>query len=136
MKKNLLAFLISFIVMFILGGLWNAIIMNDFYINNSPTIVRPEEDFNLPIIALGYLILSAIMTLIVVKSFNENPKFIRGFIFGATFGLAATLPLYLILWGRWDFPLVYGLVDTLWHLMEQGIGAVVLCKVIYSNKKI
>lgn len=74
------------------------------------------------------------MTLIVVQNFNENPKFIGGFMFGATFGVAATLPLYLILWGRWDFSMSYVLVDSIWHLFEEGIGAVVLCKVFYGTE--
>lgn len=136
MKRVLLAFLAAFAVMFILGGVWNALIMENFYLAHSPSILRPAEDFNLGVIAAGYAVLTAIMTLIVVQNFQENPRFVGGFMFGATFGVAATLPLYLILWGRWDFPLAYGLVDSAWHLVEQGLGAVVLCRVFYGKQKI
>ncbi|MEO9805033.1 MAG: DUF2177 family protein [Reichenbachiella sp.] len=134
MKRIALSLIAAFLTMFVLGGLWNALIMENFYLSHSPSIIRPPEAFNLPVIALGYFVLTAIMTLIVVQNFNENPKFIGGFMFGATFGVAATLPLYLILWGRWDFSMSYVLVDSIWHLFEEGIGAVVLCKVFYGTK--
>lgn len=38
----------------------------------------------------------------------------------------ATLPLYLILHAVWDFSLAWGLVDSGWHLVEEGVVGVVL----------
>lgn len=134
-KAILIALSISFVAMFTCGGVWNALIMEGFYISHSPEILRPASDFNLGVIALGYFILTLIMAFIVSVNMGENPKFIGGFMFGATFGLAATLPLYLILYGRWDFSLSYALVDTGWHFIEQGIGGFVLTAVYFKLHK-
>ncbi len=134
-KAILIATVIAFIIMFTLGGVWNALILEDFYISNSPEILRPAEEFNLGIIALGYLILTLIMAFIVMVNMGENPQFVGGFMFGATFGLAATLPLYLILYGRWDFSLNYALVDTGWHFVEQGIGGFIMTAIYFKLYK-
>lgn len=131
MKKTLIAFSACFISMFVLGGLWNGLIMSDFYVSNAPSIIRPPEEFNLAVIAVGYLALTAIMTFITVVNMSENPRFVGGFLFGATFGLAATLPLYLILYGRWDFSFTYAVVDTGWHFIEQGIGGWILTNLYF-----
>ena len=125
-KAILMATSVAFLIMFMLGGIWNALILEDFYLSHSPGILRPPNEFNLGVIALGYFVLTLIMAFIVSVNMGENPKFVGGFLFGATFGLAATLPLYLILYGRWDFSLSYALVDTAWHFVEQGIGGFVL----------
>lgn len=135
LKALLIAVAAAFVVMFTLGGLWNALILEDFYITNSPEILRPPQEFNLGVIALGYFVLTFIMGFIVSVNMGENPKFIGGFLFGATFGLAATLPLYLILWGRWEFSLNYALVDTAWHFIEQGIGGFVITALYFKMNK-
>ncbi|GJM34561.1 MAG: hypothetical protein DHS20C18_35620 [Saprospiraceae bacterium] len=134
-KAILIATAVAFIAMFTMGGLWNALILEDFYISNSPEILRPEADFNLGVIALGYFVLTLIMAFIVMVNMGKNPKFVGGFMFGATFGLAATLPLYLILYGRWDFSLNYALVDTGWHFVEQGIGGLILTALYFKLYK-
>jgi hypothetical protein len=134
-KAILISTSVAFLVMFTLGGLWNALILEDFYISNSPEILRPAEDFNLGVIALGYFVLTLIMAFIVMVNMGENPKFVGGFLFGATFGLAATLPLYLVLFGRWDFSLNYALVDTGWHFVEQGIGGFILTAIYFRLYK-
>jgi len=134
-KAILIATAVAFVVMFTLGGIWNALILEDFYISNSPKILRPVEDFNLGVIALGYFVLTLIMAFIVMVNMGENPKFVGGFLFGATFGLAATLPLYLVLFGRWDFSLNYALVDTGWHFIEQGIGGLIITTTYFKLYK-
>ena len=132
LKAILIATAVAFIAMFTLGGVWNALILEDFYISNSPEILRPVSEFNLPVIAIGYFVLTLIMSFIVMVNMGENPKFVGGFLFGATFGLAATLPLYLILYGRWDFSLNYALVDTGWHFIEQGVGGFLLTTIYFK----
>ncbi|MBO6524955.1 MAG: hypothetical protein JJ971_14070 [Balneolaceae bacterium] len=133
--RAFLGFIGALVLMFSLGGIWNAVLMQDFYLAYSPTNILPPEDFSITSIALGYIVLTAIMTFIVVQNFNENPKFVGGFMFGGTFGLAATLPLYLILYGRWDISLTYILVDSAWHVFEQGLGGALLCWLYYRGTK-
>lgn len=135
LKAITIAAAVAFVVMFTLGGIWNALVLEDFYIANSPEILRPEEDFNLAVIAAGYFMLTLIMAFIVGVNMGENPKFTGGFLFGATFGLAATLPLYLILYGRWDFSLNYALVDSGWHFVEQGVGGLTLTAIYFKLYK-
>ena len=135
LKAIIIATSVAFVAMFTLGGIWNALILENFYLSNSPEILRSPEEFNLGVIALGYFVLALIMGFITMANMGENPKFVDGFLFGATFGLAATLPLYLILYGRWDFSLLYALVDTGWHFVEQGIGGVMLTRLYFRLYK-
>ena len=138
-KRFIAASILSFVVMFLLGAVWNTVIMADFYRVNAPDILRPleasEDSFSLVPIVFGYVVIAFLMTFIVSQNFDQNPKFVGGFMFGATFGISVTLPLYLILYGKWDFPYQNIIADTLWHIVEQGMGAVVICAIIFKDSR-
>lgn len=123
--------LACYIVIFVLGGAWNALAMPDFYAANAPASARAPEEQSLLAIALGYLAITVFMTFLFSQSFKSAPGAAAGFQFGALFGLIATLPLYLILYGVWDISLSYILVDSGWHLAEEGIGGIVLALTMY-----
>ena len=73
------------------------------------------------------------MTFLYTQSFTKRPAWGASFQFGGLFGLIATLPLYLILYAIWDFSLAHLLVDSVWHLVEQGVGAMVLGAVLFAR---
>lgn len=84
---------------------------------------------------LAYLLLAGFMTFLFSQSFTERPSVAEGFQFGGLFGVIATLPLYLILYAIWDFSLKAAFVDTAWHLVEQGIGGVVLALTMFGRQQ-
>lgn len=130
-KRILLAGGAAFVVMFVLGGIWNALIMTDQYADHAPVNVRSPEDASMLFLIVGYLLLTCFMTFLFSQSFSERPSTGQGFQFGALFGIIATLPLYMILYAVWDISIVHILIDSGWHLVEQGIGGIVLGLVMF-----
>jgi hypothetical protein len=134
-KRPLLAGLAAFVVMFLLGGLWNTVIMAGFYAANAPANARPPEEQSFLWIGVGYLLLAAFMTFLYAQSFQKKPSVEESVQFGSLFGLIATLPLYVILFAIWDFSLTHLAVDSLYHAVEASIGAVVLGVVMFPRSK-
>lgn len=133
-KRFLLSGFVAFVVMFILGGLWNAVLMAGFYERHAPSNVRRPEDTSLLFVIIGYMLLVAFMTFLFAQSFKARPSVLESFQFGALFGVIATLPIYLILYAIWNVSLTMMLVDAGWHLVQEGIGAVVLGRTLFSAK--
>jgi len=134
-KRIALAGSAAFLVMFVLGGLWNAVVMSGFYAAQAPGNARPPEEASLLFIAVGYVLLAFFMAFLYTQSFSARPSAGQSFQFGALFGVIATLPLYLILYGVWDISILHVLVDSGWHLIEQGVGGLTLGLVLFSPKK-
>lgn len=133
-KRILLAGSAAFIVMFILGGLWNAVLMTNFYEHHAPANARPPAEISLLFVILGYVLLAAFMTFLFAQSFKARPSVMESFQFGALFGVIATLPIYLILYAIWNVSLTMMLVDAGWHLAQEGVGAIVLGLTMFSTK--
>ncbi|MGE0133403.1 MAG: DUF2177 family protein [Blastocatellales bacterium] len=133
-KRILLGSIAAFVVMFILGGLWNAVLMTSFYERHAPSNARPPAETSLLFVVLGYVLLVAFMTFLLAQSFRTRPSVLESFQFGALFGVIATLPIYLILYAIWNVSLTMLLVDSGWHLVQEGIGAVVLGLTMFSPK--
>lgn len=133
MRRITLAAAAAFLTMFVSGGTWNAIVMAGFYANQAPANARLPEEQSFLALIVGYVLLTFFMTFLYVQSFSQRPSWGASFQFGALFGLIATLPLYLILYAIWDFSAAHLLVDSIWHLVEQGIGAMVLGAVLFAR---
>lgn len=133
-KRILLAGCAAFVVMFILGGLWNAVLMAQFYERHAPSNARRPEDTSLLFVVLGYVLLVAFMTFLFAQSFKQRPSMLESFQFGALFGVIATLPIYLILYAIWHVSLTMMLVDAAWHLAQEGVGGVILGLTMFSTK--
>ena len=133
-KRIVLAGLAAFVVMFVLGGLWNAVLMAGFYARHAPGNARPPAETSLLFIVLGYVLLVVFMTFLLAQSFKARTSVLESFQFGSLFGVIATLPLYLILYSIWNISLTMLLVDAGWHLMQEGIGAVVLGLTMFPRR--
>lgn len=133
-KRIVLAGLAAFVVMFVLGGLWNAVLMAGFYQRHAPSNARPPAETSLLFIVLGYALLVVFMTFLLAQSFKERPSMLESFQFGASFGVIATLPIYLILYSIWNISLTMLLVDSAWHLVQEGIGAIVLGLTMFPKR--
>ena len=124
--RTVLSGVATFALMFVLAGIWNAMLMAGFYAGHAPVNARPPEEQSMLFLVLGYAALTLFMTFLFAQSFARRPTLVEGFQFGALFGIIATLPLYLILSGIWNIPLTHVLVDSGWHLVEQGFGGMIL----------
>lgn len=116
----------SFAAMFVLGGLWNTVLMARFYEDHAPENVRSPQDASLVFILLGYLALAGLLTFGFAHLFRVRPSLWACVRFGALFGLIATLPAYLILHAIWKVSLTMMLVDSGWHMAQEAAGALIL----------
>lgn len=133
-KRPLLAGLAAFVVMFVLGGLWNTVLMAGFYAANAPANARSPQEQSMLWLLIGYALLAAFLTFLYAQSFQAKPSTGESAQFGALFGLIATLPLYAILYAIWDISLAHIAVDSIYHAVEAAIGAIVLGAVMFRKK--
>ena len=123
-KKIILAWLAAFVVTFALAGLWHQVLLVDFYKVNTEALAR--EEINILFVVLGQLILTFLMAFIYPIGYKGGSPIKEGFKFGALIGFIWILPLSLIMHGIWTVPLNSVLVDSGWHIIEEGIGGIVI----------
>ena len=129
-KKLILASLAGGVVTFLLGGLWHAIILADFYETHWAALARPEA--NMMMVALGSLVIAVLMAYTYPIGYKGGSAVKEGFRFGALVGLIWVLPVSLIFSGVWNYPLVAVIVDSAWHIVEQGVVGIVIA-LIYGT---
>lgn len=123
-RKLILATLLGLVAMMLLSGLWHGMIMSDFYEAHSPTMRQVPL---MRIIGLGYFLLAALMAVIYPKGYEGGVGWLEGARFGAYMGLLFTLPRGLVLYGAEGCHTgLLVVVDAAWHLVEQGVGGVVI----------
>jgi len=126
MKKILVTWVASFAVMFALAGVFNAVIIRDFVAENIQAAFLRSPP-NMLLIAVGYLLLSFLMTIIyprVVKTSMFSFSFALGF--GMVAGITWLLPYGFVLHGAYNFPAMALVIDTGWALIEQGLGGLII----------
>ena len=126
-KKMIRATILAFIVMFILGGLWHAILMVDFY----KELLTPEsrEPHQIQFIASGVFLLALSMAYLYPKGYRGGSPIKEGLVFGVIMGLIWIIPHGLVMHGMTATSGKLLLVDGLWHLFEQGMGGIVIASV-------
>ena len=131
-KKMLLALFAGFIVMFLLAGLWHAVIMEDFYKAHatSNTLAEPNMQF----IALGYFILALILAYIYPFGYKGGSPVIEGLKFGMVMGLLWIFPFSTVLFGIMESSGTLFAVDVVWHIVEEGIGGIAI-GLVYGSWK-
>jgi hypothetical protein len=138
-KKLLLATVASFAVMFALGGLWHMMLMENWYnahvgaIDN-PALIKRDPPM-LEYIALGCLVLAFLMSYMYGNYTTNDSKIMKGLRFGMVMGLIAFLPFETILYGATMlFSRSALLVDTIWNMVNGGIGGIVIA-MVYGGAK-
>jgi len=126
-KKWLLAGLVGFVVMFILSGLWYMLIMDAFYRGQCGAVMR--EQFNFISIVLCYLVMAFLMSYIYPVGYKGGSPVKEGLRFGVLIGLLVWLSSNLLLYGAHNVTLTATLVDSGWHIIEEGIGGIVIALV-------
>jgi len=123
-SKFIYAALASFLAMFVLSTVWYLFLMADFFAQHRPAIAR--ESALIQYILLSYLILAALMTYVYQMTDKTGRPAAHGFKVGALLGLIYFFPLSLGFYAIWQTSAPAFLVDSVWHLFEQGIGGVVI----------
>lgn len=123
-KKLITAWIASFIVMFLLSGLWYTILMPEYYSAQFANVSRAKP--LLIWIVLGYLIVSFLMAYIYPIGYKGKSPLSEGLRFGFFMGLILSLPTAFILYGVHTIPLSGALVDTLYLVVEKTIGGIVI----------
>ena len=131
-KKFLLASLAGAVAMFLLGGLWHAVLLKDFYAAQFGATVRSE-----PVVLfsfLGYLSLGILMSFVFPAGYKGGSTVKEGFRFGLLMGLMSHLPFSLVFYANTtSYTLNHVLLDGAWHVVEQGIGGIVIAA-IYARR--
>jgi hypothetical protein len=111
------------IVMLALGFFGHTILLAP-YLETSGFNMRAEPD--MPWVVAGYLVLGLLMAYLYPKLAGEGSPIEVGLKFGVLIALLWTLPLTLVLQGALEQDSTTHLIDLVWHLLEQGVGGVVM----------
>ena len=134
MKRPLLAAVAAFAAMFSLAGLFTMVLARDFIATHvDPALLRNPP--NLPLIALGYAALAALMAYLYPKlvRVTGSPP-LRGLRFGLMVAVCWLMPYSLALFGAYRFPYSALPLDFGWALIEQGTGGA-LIGLIYGRTR-
>lgn len=115
------------VVMWAAAGLWHNLIMANFY----EGIHAGHEGIG--ILFLAYLILAFFMTYIYQRFPDSNSALKKGFIVGILVGVLWVFPHGLAMAGAHGASIMYVIKNSAWHLVEQGIGGIVI-GMIYNLK--
>ena len=119
------------ISMWLLAGLWHKIMAAAFY---TAEVGATHEDTG--IIFVAYLILASLMVYLY-SFYTKSERFlIEGFKFGAIIGLLWVFPHELAMAGAHEKSLSYVFKNALWHMVEQGVGGIIIALVYhrYCNR--
>ena len=128
-KKFAVATVLSFVVMFLLAGLWNGLIVGSLVqVNIDPALLRDQPMIGF--IIAGYVVLAVLMSALYPRFRNSGKTVLgRGISYGVMMALLWMLPLNLVLHGVYEFPFHALFMDTGWALVEQGLGGIVIVAV-------
>jgi hypothetical protein len=128
-KTFVLSFLAAFAVMFALSLLFYALILGDT-ISERIDAAFLREPPGYCCITLGYVALAVLMAWVYPNyRVGDGPVWKRGLRFGVIMGLLWIFPLSLVLHGVYNLPFTIVVIDTLWALVEQGIGGIVIAAI-------
>ena len=126
-KKWLLGGLASLIVMLVLSFLWYQVIMGGFYKEKTADVARVQmETTHWLALVLGYLFLAFLMSYIYPIGYKGGSPAKEGLRFGIIVGLLVWLCANVILFAVYKLLLVGIVVDILYHVVEQGVGGIVI----------
>lgn len=128
MKKLVLSTGIVGFAMWVFSGLWHNLILANFYATETGA---SHEGIGLLLIA--YLILALFMAYLYPRIYKGGGPAIEGLKFGALIGLLWVFPHELAMAGAHGEPLSYVFKNAVLHVVEQGLGGIIL-GLIYGRK--
>ena len=127
LPKLLTATFVSGFIMWIIAGLWHNLILPIFNKN----IHAHHEGLGLMLIA--YFILSFLMAYIYLLSYKGEKPIIEGLKIGVIVGILWVFPHGLAMAGVHNTSIFYEVRNTLWHIIEQGIGGIIIAIIMLKN---
>lgn len=127
-KQYIIATLASGIAMWALAGLWHKLLAVSFY-----TRETHASHEGVGIILVAYLVLALIMAYLFPIHKMTGTPIISGMIFGAVIGLLWVFPHELAMAGAHGKPLGYVFKNAVWHIVEQGIGGIVIALAVIKT---
>ncbi len=123
-KKCFMSWAASFVVILALSYFWHRVLMSLFYEMYAPSNARYEPSMGW--IFAGIAVLTALMAYMYPKGYEGGSPLKEGLKFGLLIGLLWRLPYGLIELGVFEIPPIGFFVDAAWHLVEEGIGGIVI----------
>ena len=118
--------LLSGFGMWVLAGLWHNLIVPLL----DPKVTAHHDGLFLMLVA--YFILSFLMVVLYLqKSTVQKNRVVDGFIFGLTIGILWVFPHGLSMAGVHNTSIMYEIKNVCWHLVEQGIGGIMIAALSY-----
>ena len=128
--KLLLSTLAGGFAMWVVGGLWHNLILPIFDSN-----VQAHHD-GLVIVLISYFILAFLMAYLFLLSYQEHKSVIgEGLKIGVLVGILWVFPHGLAMAGTHDTSIVYEIQNTLYHMVEQGIGGVIIAFIMVRRNR-
>ena len=121
--KLILATFVSGFGMWIVAGIWHNLIMANLYKN-----VHATHE-GLGILLVAYFILALLMAYIYPLGYKGKKPWIEGLRFGIIIGLLWVFPHGLAMAGAHGDSIIYVFKNSLWHMVEQGIGGIIIALV-------
>lgn len=107
--------------MWVLAGIWHTILAVQFY--NAETEAKHE---GLGLIFLAYLILGFLMTFLYQYGYAKGKPVLEGLFFGGIIGILWVFPHELAMAGAHGESIGYVMKNAVWHIVEQGVGGMVI----------
>ncbi len=126
-KKFILAWMTAFVVALLVAFGWHLFLLADFYRAQAQAVAREEPNY--VFVFVGLLILYFLMALIYPIGYKGGSPLKEGFRFGALIGLIWVLPISVVDHGLHNLPLTLVIVDSAWHVVQEGIGGIVIALV-------
>jgi len=122
-KKIVLATLLGGFVMWVVAGVWHNLIMAKLYEGMHAT----HEGIGILLIA--YFILALFMSYLYPLIYKDEKPLSNGIKFGMIIGALWVFPHGLVMAGAHGDSILYVFKNTAWHMVEQGIGGIVIAAV-------
>ncbi len=120
LKKWALATVAGGAGMWVLAGLWHMLIVPRFYV-----VENHASHEGTGLILLAYLVLGLLMAALY-PLYRKGRPVLDGLMFGLVIGLLWVFPHELAMAGAHGEPLPYVFKNAAWHLVEQGLGGIMI----------
>ena len=131
MKKRLIKLLLASLTgglgMWIIAGLWHNLILPAVNEN----IEAHHEGIGIMLIA--YLILAFMMSYIYSLIDKGEKPLMEGLRLGIIIGIVWVFPHGLAMAGAHHTSIIYEIKNTFWHIIEQGVGGIIIAAIYGKN---
>ena len=119
LKKVLIATFTGGIGMWAVAGIWHNLVMANLYQS-----VQKHDSIGLFLIA--YLILGLLMGYMYPFGYKRGKPIWEGLRFGIVVGILWVFPHGLVMAGAHGDSMIYLFKNAAWHMIEQGIGGIII----------